>query len=109
MTQGGFAFDAVFEFALASNYWHFGTGSPRPLLAQVDADVAKCSAYLQRGLAHRSYVVVKECDHAFPARCVDEARSRHRVEVVVLRQWTGKGDSGVVVPRSHRRSEEVRR
>jgi hypothetical protein len=84
---GGFSLDAVFEFALASNYWQFASGSPRALLAKVDADVSKVAEYLRGGLATRGYVVViEECDHGFPASYADDARPCG-VQVLVLRQW----------------------
>jgi hypothetical protein len=73
---GGLELDAVFEFALASNYWQYGTGSPRGLLGKVDTDVAKVAEYLRSGLATRGYVVVvEECAHGFPATYAHDARS----------------------------------
>ena len=85
---GGLPLDAVFEFALASNYWQHGGGGPKPLKAKVDADVAKVAEYLNSGLAARGYVVViEECDHSFPPTYAAEARAS-RVEVLVLQQWS---------------------
>jgi hypothetical protein len=85
---GDLRLDAVFEFALGSNYWRFGGGTARALLNKVDEDVAKVGEYLTTGLADRGYVVVvEECDHRFPAAYADEARLTLQVEVVLLQQW----------------------
>jgi hypothetical protein len=85
---GDFALDAVFEFALASNYWQFGAGSPRALIKKVDADIAKVEEYLESRLATLGYVVViEECDHQFPPSYVSDARTRHGVDVLLVRQW----------------------
>jgi hypothetical protein len=84
---GGFQIEAVFEFALASNYWQFGGGSPRAMLAKVDADIAKVAEYLQAGIAARGYVVVvEECDHGFAADYV-ERHATAGLEVFLLRRW----------------------
>jgi hypothetical protein len=84
---GGFPLEAVFEFALASNYWQFGTGSARATLSKVDQDVAKVAEYLRTGLATRGYVViVEECDHGFAADYV-EAQTAAAVEVLLLQRW----------------------
>ena len=84
---GGLPLDAVFEFALASNYWQHGGGGPKPLKAKVDADVAKVAEYVTSGQAARGYVVViEECDHSFPAAYADQARAEG-VEVLLLQQW----------------------
>src|SRR3989442_1083236 len=75
---GEFALDAVFEFALASNYWQFGIGSSRALIKKVDDDIAKVAQYLESGLATFGYVVViEECDHKFPSSYMSDARTRH--------------------------------
>jgi hypothetical protein len=85
---GALPLDAVFEFALASNFWQHGAGSPRPMLVKVDADVAKVAEYLRSGLATRGYVVaVEEADHGFPATYAEQARVASGVEVVLLQQW----------------------
>src|SRR5205814_1060762 len=84
---GGLSLDAVFEFALASNYWQFGGGSPQVLRAKVDDDVTKVAEYLRSGLAARGYVVViEECDHSLPSGYADDARAAG-VEVLLLQQW----------------------
>ena len=49
---GALPLDAVFEFALASNFWQHGAGSPRPMLSKVNADVAKVAEYLQLRPGH---------------------------------------------------------
>src|SRR4051812_10141732 len=46
-----FPLDAVIEFALASNYWKFGSGSPGIARAKVDQDGDKVAQYLRSGLA----------------------------------------------------------
>jgi hypothetical protein len=85
---GALRLDAVFEFALASNYWRFGAGSPRRLVRKVDGDVAKVGEYLSTGLAERGYVVVvEECDHRFSPSYADDARTSLGVEVLLLRSW----------------------
>lgn len=84
---GSLPLDAVFEFALASNYWEFGGGSPRAMRAKVDQDVDKVAEYLRTGLAARGYVVVvEECDHSFPAAYAADAGAAG-VDVVLLQQW----------------------
>jgi hypothetical protein len=85
---GHFPLQAVFEFALASNYWQFGTGSPRALLTKVASDVTKVADYLSTGLCRHGYVVViEECDHRFPTDYARQARERSGVEVLLLRRW----------------------
>ncbi len=84
---GSLPLDAVFEFALASNYWKFGVGSPDAVRAKVDRDVDKVAAYLRTGLAARGYVVVvEECDHDFPAAYAADAGVAG-VDVLLLQQW----------------------
>jgi hypothetical protein len=85
---GQFRFQAVFEFALASNYWQFGTGSPRALLTKVACDVMKVADYLATGLSQHGYVVViEECDHRFPTDYARQARETSGVEVLLHRRW----------------------
>jgi hypothetical protein len=85
---GGFPLEAVFEFALASNYWQFGAGSPRATVAKVQADVAKVAEYLRGGLATRGYVVVvEECDHGFAANYAADTQAASSVELLLLQQW----------------------
>jgi hypothetical protein len=85
---GDLRLDAVFEFALASNYWRFGGGSPRKARQKVDEDIAKVGAYLRSGLADRGYVVVvEECDHGFAPSLEADARAQHQVDVLLLRGW----------------------
>jgi hypothetical protein len=87
VAPGALPLDAVFEFALASSYWQFGSGSAQTLRTKVDKDVAKVANYLRSGLAARGYVVViEECDHSFPAAYAEQARV-HGVEVLLLQQW----------------------
>jgi hypothetical protein len=87
VAAGALPLDAVFEFALAGNYWKFGSGSAQVLRTKVDKDVAKVAEYLRSGLAARGYVVViEECDHGFPAGYAEQARV-HGVEVLLLQQW----------------------
>ena len=84
-----FRFEAVFEFALASNYWQFGTGSRHALVSKVDADVAKVGEYLRSGIAERGYVVVvEECDHRLRPSLLEDARAHHGVELLLLRCWS---------------------
>lgn len=84
---GSLPLDAVFEFALASNHWKFGGGSPRAMRAKVDQDVDKVAEYLRAGLAARGYVVVvEECDHSFPAAYAADA-GVSGVDVLLLQQW----------------------
>lgn len=85
---GDYPLDAVFEFALASNYWQFGSGSPRPTVKKVADDIAKTGEYVRTGLARRGYVVVvEECDHGFDRRLVEDARQTSGVEVLLLKRW----------------------
>jgi hypothetical protein len=85
---GALPLDAVFEFALASNYWRHGIGSRRALRDKVDTDVAKVAEYLRSGLATRGYVViVEEADHGFPDTYAEHAGAASGVEVVLLQQW----------------------
>lgn len=87
MPAGALPLDAVFEFALASNYWKFGGGSPRAMRAKVDQDVDKVAEYLRAGLAVGGYVVVvEECDHSFPAAYAADAGVAG-VDVLLLQQW----------------------
>ena len=84
---GALPLDAVFEFALASNYWKFGGGSPRAMRAKIAQDVDKVAEYLRTGLAARGYVVVvEECDHSFPAAYAADAGVAG-VDVLLLQQW----------------------
>jgi len=86
--RGAFPLDAVFELALASSFWQHGAGWLKPVLAKVDADVAKVGEYLHAGLATRGYVlVVEECDHGFPDSYVTEQRDHTGVKVLLLQQW----------------------
>jgi hypothetical protein len=86
---GEFRLEAVFEFALASNYWQFGTGSPHALVSKVDGDVAKVGEYLRSGIADRGYVVVvEECDHRLRPSLLEDARAQHGVELLLLRCWS---------------------
>ncbi len=86
---GALPLDAVVEFALASNYWEFGSGSPQSSLRKIRDDVAKVAEYLRSGLAHRGYVVVvEETDHGFPGDIEAHAPARG-VELRLLRQWVG--------------------
>lgn len=85
---GTFVLDAVVEFALASDYWLFGSGSPTTARRKVQADVEKVGEYLRTGLSHRGYViVVEECDHRFPANFEAVAAERFGVNVRLLRRW----------------------
>ena len=84
---GSLPLDAVFEFALASNYWKFGGGSPRVMRAKVAQDVDKVAVYLRTGLSVRGYVVVvEECDHGFPAAYAADPGVAG-VDVLLLQQW----------------------
>jgi len=88
VSPGHLPLDAVFEFALASNFWLFGVGAPAPTVRKVDKDVAKVAEYLRSGLADRGYVVVvEECDHQFSSTYEVDARTRQGVEVRLLRRW----------------------
>lgn len=94
---GRLPLDAVFEFALASNYWQFGAGSPGVLRKKIDEDVGKVAEYLRSGLAARGYVVViEECDHKFPRRLRGpDPRRRRRSAVAAavaprLNLWRGR-------------------
>jgi len=82
-----FAIDAALEFALASNYWKFGSGGPKKIRDKVLADIDKVAAYLDRGLAKSGYVVViEECDHRFPPGLEERTRTESGVELRILRQ-----------------------
>lgn len=85
---GSFRFDAVIEFAFASNYWEFGAGSKQVITDKIAGDITKVQEYLVSGLATDGYVVVvEETDHGFPAtwdETIDEATG---VRTRVLRAW----------------------
>ena len=86
--QGGFRFDAVLEFALASNYWEYGVGSKKVITKKIFGDITKVQSYLVTGLATYGYVVVvEETDHAFPAGWVEPAGEETGVRTRVLRNW----------------------
>lgn len=86
---GDVRLDVVMEFALASNYWMFGSGSPRVARTKVEADVEKVGEYLRSGLARRGYVIViEECDHLFPADFAEASARRLGVDVRLLRCWS---------------------
>lgn len=85
---GDLQLDAVFEFALASNFWQFGAGSSGSVVEKVKSDVAKVAHYLRSGLASHGYVVViEECDHGFGSTYGSDVRD-DGVEVLLLRRWT---------------------
>lgn len=86
--DGAFPLAAVFEFALASNYWQYGAGSPSTIRGKIDGDIVKTAEYIRSGLAGRGYVVVvEECDHGFADDYADHARS-DAVDVLLLRAWS---------------------
>jgi len=85
---GGFRFDAVIEFALASNYWEFGTGSKQVITDKIAGDIKKVQEYLVSGLATHGYVVViEETDHGFPAAWDEPLDHETGVRTRVLRRW----------------------
>jgi hypothetical protein len=85
---GGFRFDAVIEFALASDYWEFGTGSKETICEKIARDIAKVQEYLVSGLAaHGFVVVVEEADHGFPAAWDEPVDPATGVRTRVLRRW----------------------
>ncbi|MHB1865447.1 MAG: hypothetical protein ACYCPS_04810 [Candidatus Saccharimonadales bacterium] len=85
---GGFRFDAVIEFALASNYWQFGVGSKETITEKIVSDIIKAKEYLASGLAAYGYVVVfEETDHGFPAGWDEPALAANGVRTRVLRRW----------------------
>jgi len=85
---GSFRLDAVIEFALASNYWQFGTGSKETAHRKIALDIEKVAQYLQSGLATHGYVMVfEEADHEFPGDWDQQAYSATGVRTRVLRRW----------------------
>ena len=85
---GSFRFDAVIEFALASNYWEFGTGSRQVITDKISVDITKVQEYLVSGLATHGYVVVvEETDHGFPAAWDELIDQETGVRTRVLRRW----------------------
>jgi len=56
---GTFPFDAVIEFALASDYWQFGDGSKKTIHRKIDLDIAK----VQEWLGHASISTTRIYDH----------------------------------------------
>jgi hypothetical protein len=83
---GGFQFDAVIEFALASNYWEFGAGSKGTIRAKIARDITKVEEYLLSGLAaHGFVIVIEETDHGFPPAWDESAVTGVRTRV--LRRW----------------------
>jgi hypothetical protein len=89
-SSGAFAFDAFLEFKLASNHWKFGPpyGDPARTRSAVEEDIAKVSAYVERGLCRVAYVVVfEECDHEFPPGFEAAAEATPGIRVRRLRGW----------------------
>jgi hypothetical protein len=85
---GSFRLDAVIEFALASNYWQFGTGSMRTIHRKIALDLEKVAEYLRSGLATYGYVVViEEADHEFPSGWGKKVDLATGVRTRVLRRW----------------------
>lgn len=85
---GGFRVDAVIEFALASNYWEYGTGSKKVSIKKIAGDITKVQEYLDSGLARHGYVVVvEETDHGFPAAWDERIGAGLGVRTRVLRRW----------------------
>jgi hypothetical protein len=88
VAPGSVPLEAVCEFALASNYWEYGGGSPKVIREKVETDVAKVANYLHTGLADQGYVIViEECDHSFTPAFVQSASIEHGVDVRLLRSW----------------------
>lgn len=85
---GSFRLDAVIEFALASDYWQFGTGSKKTIQRKIALDTEKVAEYLRSGLATSGYVVVvEEADHEFPSGWGEQADAVTGVRTRVLRGW----------------------
>jgi hypothetical protein len=85
---GGFRFDAVIEFALASNYWEFGAGSKQVITDKISGDITKVQEYLVSGLAtHGFVVVIEETDHGFPTAWGEPMDEETGVKTRVLRRW----------------------
>jgi len=85
---GSFRMDAVIEFALASDYWQFGTGSKKTIQRKIALDIEKVAVYLQAGLATHGYVVViEEADHEFPGIWDQKADRATDVRTRILRRW----------------------
>lgn len=104
---GGFKLEAVFEFALASNYWKHGAGSAAKARRKVAGDVDKVGEYLLLGLAECGYViVVEECDHAFPAEYDHGSVEPSGVCVRVLKRPSSDGAGAAC---SEPRAGELRR
>jgi hypothetical protein len=85
---GSFQVDAVIEFALASNYWEFGTGSKQTITEKIARDITKVQEYLTSGLAtHGFVIVIEETDHGFPAAWDEPMDQETGVRTRVLRRW----------------------
>jgi|HubBroStandDraft_3_1064219.scaffolds.fasta_scaffold90846_2 hypothetical protein len=85
---GGFRFDAVIEFALASNYWKFGAGNKQIITSKIAGDITKVQEYLDSGLAANGFViVVEETDHGFPVAWDEPLDQETGVRTRVLRRW----------------------
>lgn len=85
---GTFRFDAVIEFALASDYWKYGAGSKNTAQRKIKNDIAKVAEYIRTGIAEYGYVIViEEIDHAFPKSWNDDIDPATGVRTRVLRRW----------------------
>ncbi|MGO9320542.1 MAG: hypothetical protein ACLQBY_07050 [Solirubrobacteraceae bacterium] len=106
---GGFHFDAVIEFALASNYWKFGAGNKHVIAEKIALDISKVQGYLVSDLATYGFVVVvEETDHGFPSawdKPTDEATG---VRTRILRRWRKlPADGQKLTDRDSRRSAMI--
>jgi hypothetical protein len=87
VAMGDVPVQAVFEFALASNYWEHGVGSRRTMHKKVRGDIHKVAAYIRTKLALIGVVVViEEVDHEFPQDLFDDALASG-VDLRVIRCW----------------------
>jgi hypothetical protein len=90
-----FAFDAVFEFAYAHNWWTqpgaelFGSDPAAKMRTKVEYDIDKVIRLLDAHACRRGYVIVfEESDHGLPVNLPARASERHRAcDVRIIRSY----------------------